>query len=248
MTTEEFSNEFDLAVNAYLPGGEMFDEYEKSVFLTKAQEQLVLQLYDSFEKREISREILSPLVRTFVTSDEYEGTELNPTYPSSDCSFFYQLPDDLWLIVMEEAVLSHQDKCLNNKRVTVVPTTHDKLLKVLKNPFKGPNSNRALRLNLSGNIVELIAKYDIKRYFVRYIKKLNPIILTDLDDVVGLQTVSLFGEINGTRGEVFKRTECELHESIHHDILNLAVAMAMQTRRMSAQQPQQQQEQQQPNQ
>lgn len=248
MTTEQFSNEFDIAINAYLPGGIVFDEYEKSVFLTKAQEQIVIQLYQSFERNELAREILAPLIRSFVTKTEYEGTEQNPTYPSSDCSFFYQLPDDLWLIIMEEAVLSSNDECVNNKRVTVVPTTHDKLLKVLKNPFKGPNSNRALRLNLSGNIVELIAKYDIKRYFVRYIKKLNPIILTNLNDESELQTVSFFGDLNGTRTEIFTRTECELHETIHRDILNLAVQLAIQTRRLNMQQPTQDEEEEQPNQ
>ena len=44
--------------------------------------------------------------------------------------------------------------CLKNKRLTVAPTTQDKLYKVLKNPFKGPNDNRALRLNIADNIVE----------------------------------------------------------------------------------------------
>lgn len=239
MTTEEFSNEFDIAVNAYLPGGEMFDEYEKSLALTKAQEQIVLQLYNSFEKREISKEILAPLVKTFVANEEYTGVEGNKIvtelFPISDNSFFYKLPEDLWLITFEEVVIKSNDKCLKNKRISVAPTTQDKLYKTLKNPFKGPNDSRALRLNIAGNIVEIIAKYEIKRYYVRYIKKLKPIILTRLTDTTS---------ING----IVERTECELHESIHRDILNLAVAIALQTRRMSAQSEQQQQEQQQDNQ
>lgn len=234
MTTEEFSNEFDIATNAYLPNGELFDEYEKSVFLTKAQDQFVLQLYNSFEKREFTKEILAPLIKTFVAKDEFTGVNENgeietELYPISDNSYFYKLPDDLWLITFEEAVIDSKDKCLNNKRISVSPTTHDKLIKILKNPFKGPNESRALRLNIASNIVEIITKYDIKRYYIRYIKKLSPIILTKLTD-----TTSLSGIVD--------RTECELHESIHRDILNMAVALALQNRRLTAQ-PQQQSQQ-----
>lgn len=238
MNTEEFSNEFDIALNSYLPGGEIFDEYEKSLLFTKAQEQYVLQLYQSFEKREIVKEILAPLIKTFVTNKEFTGvndeneieTEL---YAITDYSYFYQLPDDLWLITFEEAVIESKDKCLNNKRISISPTTQDKLSKIIGNPFKGPNENRALRLNIADNVVELISKYNIKRYYVRYIKKLRPIILTKLTDTTS---------ING----ITDRTECELHESIHRDILNLAVALALQQRKNILQQqiqPNQNQEQ-----
>ena len=52
MTTEEFSNEFDTLLNSYLVTGEFgkvenlstikLDEYEKSVFLTRAQEEIII--------------------------------------------------------------------------------------------------------------------------------------------------------------------------------------------------------------
>ena len=47
MTTEEFSNEFDTLLNSYgeNPSTIELDEYEKSVFLTKAQEEIVIDLY-----------------------------------------------------------------------------------------------------------------------------------------------------------------------------------------------------------
>lgn len=234
MTTEEFSNEFDLAVNAYLPGGIVFDEYEKSVYLTKAQEMLVMQLYNSFEKRELSKELLAPLVKTVVISDEYTGVDedgdiVTELYPITDCSKFYKLPDDLWIITYEEAVVDSKDKCLRNKRLSVVPTTQDKLYKIMKNPFKGPSDNRALRLNIAENIVEIISKHELKRYYARYIKKLSPIILTRLTDSTSISGIT-------------ERTECELHESVHNDILNTAVSLALQSRRMLMQQPQQEQQ------
>ena len=55
MTTEEFSNEFDTLLNSYAISPDKYgmenspltielDEYEKSVFLTKAQEDIFLGL------------------------------------------------------------------------------------------------------------------------------------------------------------------------------------------------------------
>ena len=49
MTTEEFSNEFDALLNSYstteeTPNTIELDEYEKSVFLTKAQEDVVIDM------------------------------------------------------------------------------------------------------------------------------------------------------------------------------------------------------------
>ena len=66
MSTEEFSNEFDVLIQSFTQSINFgntdsiaFTEYEKSVFLTKAQEQLVIERYngknpynDTFEKTE----------------------------------------------------------------------------------------------------------------------------------------------------------------------------------------------------
>ena len=69
MTTEEFSNEFDILLNSYSSKDNQsvnIDEYEKSVFLTKAQEDLIISAYngknstyDAFEKTEEIRRYLN---------------------------------------------------------------------------------------------------------------------------------------------------------------------------------------------
>ena len=78
MTNEEFSNEFDVLANSnsiVKPFGLTdtpleFNEYEKSVFLTKAQETIVRALYSgnltgkSFEETEELRKYLNTLVKT----------------------------------------------------------------------------------------------------------------------------------------------------------------------------------------
>ena len=82
MTSEEFSNEFDTLLNSYsnveafgeTPSTIEVDEYEKSVFLTKAQEEIVIDMYngknpfkDSFEKTEEIRRYLSNLIKTHIS-------------------------------------------------------------------------------------------------------------------------------------------------------------------------------------
>ena len=78
MTNQEFSNEFDILIQSYssqptfgITDNLAFTEYEKSVFLTRAQEELVIALYSgdntndiSFEKTEEVRRYLSSLVKT----------------------------------------------------------------------------------------------------------------------------------------------------------------------------------------
>ena len=68
MTTQEFSLEFDLLYNNIssnqAPG---LTEYEKSTFLTQAQEEIVIGLYEgkygeSFEGTEEMRTYLNPLI------------------------------------------------------------------------------------------------------------------------------------------------------------------------------------------
>lgn len=66
MSTEEFEREFDILYNNIMSNAApSIDAYEKSVFLTKAQEDLVLAIYEgSFENSEKLIESLSNLVVT----------------------------------------------------------------------------------------------------------------------------------------------------------------------------------------
>ena len=97
MSTEEFSNEFDVLVQSFTQNVKFgntdsiaFTEYEKSVFLTKAQEQIVIELYngknpynDSFEKTEEIRRYLNFLVKTTslipLTDNELNNNKITST-------------------------------------------------------------------------------------------------------------------------------------------------------------------------
>lgn len=110
MNNAEFSKEFDILYNNIMsnaaPG---LDEYEKSVFLTNAQEGFVKDLYNgtgptSFEKDEEARRFLGELIDTFETNEKLIGH-----LGLSRNSMFFQIPEDVWFITYESAVLRMKD-------------------------------------------------------------------------------------------------------------------------------------------
>lgn len=187
MDVQELSNLFDTLLQPYITKdvlGEQntlaFDEYEKSIFLTKAQEQIVLELYQELEQSEENRKYLSNLIKTdnYVPVGEQDETLINNTFKS----YKVEISNDILFMIYEQCTLSDENNCINNKIVSVVPTIHDDLDKVLKNPFKSPNNRKVIRLDFD-NKIELISKYNISNYKVRYLKKPNPIILVTLDNL-----------------------------------------------------------------
>lgn len=225
MTTQEFSNEFDTLLNSYStvpPYGDenkldiTLDEYEKSVFLTKAQEEIVVESYtgknqfgESFERTEEIRRYLSDLVRTVVLSDKLTGH-----VGLSKTSMFFQLPEDVWFITYESATLKDERLgCLDGEEATIVPVTQDEYYRIAKNPFRGPSKGRAVRLDIGDGVIEIISDYNIDKYLVRYLSRPKPIVLVDLSEL----------SVNGIK----VRTECELNPVIHRAILERAVRLAI---------------------
>ena len=187
MDVQELSNLFDTLLQPYITKdvfGEQntlaFDEYEKSIFLTKAQEQIVLELYQELEQSEENRKYLSNLIKTgnYVPVGEQDETLINNTFKS----YKVEIEDSVLFMIYEQCTLSDENNCINGRIVSVVPTIHDDLDKVLKNPFKSPNNRKVIRLDFD-NKIELISKYNVSNYKIRYLKKPNPIILVKLEDL-----------------------------------------------------------------
>lgn len=219
MNVQEFSNTFDTLLQPYITkdinGNQnnlAFDEYEKSVFLTKAQEQIVLELYQELEQSEEVRKYLSNLIKTdnYVPVGEQDESLINDNFKS----YKVEISNDILFMIYEQCTLSDENNCINNKVVSVVPTIHDDLDKVLKNPFKSPNSRKVIRLDFD-NKIELISKYNISNYKVRYLKKPNPIILVELEDNLSINN----GDTKVSNGE----TNPILHERIVQRAVQLAV-------------------------
>ena len=219
MNVQEFSNSFDTLLQPYIAKESFseqnnlaFDEYEKSIFLTKAQEQIVLELYQELEQSEEVRKYLSNLIKTdnYVPVGEQDETLINSNFKS----YKVEISNDILFMIYEQCTLSDENNCINNKIVSVVPTIHDDLDKVLKNPFKSPNNRRVIRLDFD-NKIELISKYSISNYKVRYLKKPNPIILITLEDNLSINN----GDTEVSNGE----TNPILHERIVQRAVQLAV-------------------------
>lgn len=215
MTTQEFSNEFDILYNNIMSNSApSLNKYEKSILLTQAQEALVLDIYrgkfdeNSFESTEEVSDYINTLVRQLKITDTVEGNGISTN------SVFYQLPDDIWFITYESVILRDNNlDCKNGQEVIVKPITQDKYYSISKNPFRGANDRRVLRL-LSDNKVELISKYGIESYLIRYLSKPEPIILDNLS--------TYRVTING-KSEI---TECKLNPAVHRILLNRAVQLA----------------------
>lgn len=232
MTNIEFSNGFDTLLNSFNIDNSSnitLDEYEKSFYLTKAQEDIVRELYsgrnntrESFENTEELKRSLDSLVNTITLT---EKTTVDNSKKINKDSVFYTLPDNIensiWFITYESVLLKDDNLCEKEKSVIVTPITQDDYDRVNKNPFRQANSRRVLRLDAGNNIVELISKYNISSYLVRYLKKPTPIILIDLPDDLS---------INGVKD----KTECNLNPMIHNRILERAVQLALQSKSISS--------------
>lgn len=225
MTVEEFSNEFDVLLNSYASAknfgvGESLtelDEYEKSVLLTEAQEEIVRGLYngkltgEGFEATEEQRRSLDNLIKTSEPT-ALEGSILG----ISSNSKFFQLPPDVWFITYESALLSDDSLgCKNNTRVGVVPVRQDEYHSIKDNPFRGPSDKRVLRIDTGSSVVELISNFNIQSYFVKYLSRPKPIILEDITDD------------NLTINKEREKMGCVLNSILHRTILERAVALAI---------------------
>lgn len=230
MTTEEFSNEFDVQIQAYNTTNGLnlsFDEYEKSVFLTQAQSELVKEYYTgintsrkSFEETEEIRSYLKKLTLTNTCILQESGIENGfNVYIIKD--YNKEVPENQWFILQEEALCSEESSCLKGKFIQVIPSTHDDIYRLLQNPFKGPNNRRVLKLDKYSNIY-LYSKYKLNVYQYTYLIKPSPIILIDLEEGLTIDTKN-------------KKTDCELNSSIHRDILDRAIKLAVISRSIGSQ-------------
>lgn len=228
MTVQEFSDQFDTLVASYRRFKDFdsqeildsieFNEYEKSVFLSKAQEDIVKELYsgkytgESFERTEELRRELENLV----TQKKYQDKDKQNSDVLQDSKYthtVFNLPTDCLYIVYEQVSWSTDNTCLSNLIADVIPTTHDEYWRTRNNPFRGPNSKKVLRLDNKEAQVELVSNGTIDTYILRYLKKPEPIVLEDFQEE----------SIDG----VSKAQTCKLAESIHRDILERAVRLAL---------------------
>lgn len=228
MTTAEMDKVFDILYdNISSNGAPGINKYEKSVLLTKAQDELVSGNYSpynsiqkGFESSENRRRELNELVKPYSTT-----TTVTSASGIDSNSVFFEIPTNVYYIIQEDIVLSSTDTCINNTVASVVPITHDEYNVQKKSPFRKPNKERAWRMDISKindtPVVEIISAYTPKEYKMRYVKKPSPIVLVDFESDPELMGMGLTVDgINTT-------TECELNSEVHQSIVDRAVELAI---------------------
>lgn len=224
MNVESFKNEFNIGYNAIATASApALDDYEISVYLTKAQLELVKdysnpegnKYKEGFEGSEKRRTDLKELTKHYKSVTQVVSTD-----KISVNSKFFKIPDDVFLIRYESIIVSSTD-CNNGIEISVYPKTHDEYNIQKDNPFKRPDNKMAWRLNFSkigsDKVVEIISPFTITSYTLRYTKYPSPIILSDLSVLeAGLV-------IDG----VSAKTECQLDQSIHREIIDRAIELAL---------------------
>ena len=230
MTNNEFSDQFDILLNSYStiePKGLTqdisnikLDEYEKSVYLTNAQEDLLIQIAStSFEANEEFRRTLNNLIKNYSTTTKVTSNE-----NIGENTVFFPIPSNTMKILKEDIITSSTITCFNNLRLKVVPITHDEYMLQKDNPFRKPKMTGRTRQTwridygdiLGSKVVEIAhpEEIDIYSYNMRYIPKPSPIILVDLPNDLSIDGINV-------------ETECELDSLLHREILKLAVTNAL---------------------
>lgn len=213
MNLQELSTEFDIEYNNIMsnqaPG---LSEYEKSVLLTKSKESIILEIYNGQESFD-SSERMKVYIRNLIKDVTNESVTSDGDYiPMGNNSYVYKIPEDVLFTTYEEVLLD-SGICQNTKAI-VIPITQDTYYRIINNPFRNPNYRRVLKLTLNNNLVELISKYPIESYHIRYIKRPKPIILEDLEDGLSIN------------GETEKTTDIEIDEILHRTLIDRAVKFA----------------------
>ncbi len=217
MTNSEFSNEFDILYNNIMsnqaPG---INEYEKSVFLTKAQDNIVKAYFnpygnktqegfDGSERRQID---FSMLVKVTSINEFTEGGAFDSR------SITAEIPSNILMIINESLYVTRSTR---NLVLTVIPIGYQEYSRLMSKSFKRPLKSQAWRLihNDTTNKAELVAGFNdvINSYQIRYVKRPQAIILEDLDGV------TLDDNKNMAQN-------CELDPILHQEILQRAVELA----------------------
>lgn len=233
MNVSEFSLEFDVLYNNITsnlsPG---LSEYEKSVFLTRAQEQIVKNHFGikSNSKQEglnnsIKRDTdFSTLFKT-VSFNNNEITEiLNPTNTLNTRVRRFTIKEDYLFIINEFCKIEKRDSAgnvLDTQLTTVVPLHYSEFARLNSGPYKEPNLHETWRIisdvvTVNESTFDLYIRYNwtFINYIIRYIKKPNPIILEELS----AQNLTIDGK--------YAVSGCELNPILHQEVLDRAVELA----------------------
>lgn len=219
----ELLNEFNVLYNSITsnqaPG---LDDYEISVFLTKAQNELVRDYFDprknkvqeGFDGSE-KRQIDFSMIMSSVT---YSKDALKESiFDKRKESRSVEIADDVMMLVNEYVIVNRDNK---EERLVVIPITYTQYSMFMSKPYKRPIKNQAWRLLDNSNNKKaadlIVGPFDeIKEYVIRYVRRPRAIILRDFT-----------GEDVSFDGGIQTEQTCELDKSLLPELVQRAVELA----------------------
>ena len=246
MTASEFSSEFDILYNNISsnqsPG---LTEYEKSVFLTKAQDEIIKNHFTNKPNGNKYQEGIEDSAKRYsdfsclITVKNISLGDTEDIDTIDERGEIYQLPEDLMLTLNEKLVVPVGPK----KDVTyqVIPVSFQEYQRLMSRPSSDPLKKQVWKLmgnSKSGNgSIEIIRHYkdEHSKYLtIRYVRHPYPIILESLEPqglfINGKQVPygqRDYPEISNP-DEIPEPTDecCELAKESHPEILQRAVELA----------------------
>lgn len=220
MSVEEMDNMFDVLYNNITsnqaPG---LNAYEKSVFLTKGQDEILKNYFNPKSKGNTIQDGFDGNAKrqvdfSMITSVETKSSDFeNPLFDTRENTKSVGLPSKLMFAINEVVEVTRNDKSVI---LQVIPIKFDEYSRLMCKPYKRPLKYQAWRLtnnNTSNKADIVIGPSDtLTKYTIRYVRRPNPIIVSDLDGL------SIEGKSTAT--------ECELDPILHEEILQRAVELA----------------------
>lgn len=250
MTNQEFSNEFDILYNNITsnqaPG---LNEYEKSVFLTKAQDEIikayfnpktnkVQEGFDGSERRQIDFSMLVKVASFEAHRESEKPTEASTNEPSpsepidpviipfgkaafdnNDNSKSVNLGKLNILMIINEYILVTRDSDTKDVRLTVIPISYNEYDRIMSKPFKRPTKFNAWRLLNSSDLTNTA---DLIVGPNDTIKKYVVRYVKRPKPIILANAIEGDLTIDGEN----KETPCELDPILHPELLQRAVELA----------------------
>ena len=226
MTLQEFSLEFDILYNNITSNSAPpLDEYEKSVFLTMAQLEIVKELYSGRNQLGLAVET-NEEVRQYLNSLIKESNEIPfPSYVEKYGKYkkytLTTLNRNNYIAILREWIEAKDSVTKTLTEVPIYPATQDTIVQILNNPFKGVTRKRAIKVETDNQVhIYYLPTTGTSNYLFKwtYLAKPSPIIL----EIDSTEDLSIDGK------DISIETPCKLPEVLHRDILRRAVELAKQ--------------------
>lgn len=250
MDRKEMSTLFDTLYNNITsnqaPG---LNEYEKSVFLTKAQDEIIKNYfnpkgnkyqegYDATAKRQADFSML--------TVQSKESMAKSAAQPHFDPrSYLTNFPADIMFTINETVQIYNSDQTGVVAIRQIMPISFDEYTTLMSKPFKEPLKYQAWRLNTGtttqtvGTVTTTLVKAeiimttdDIESYYFESVdltKKCYPYYVLRYvkkpDPIILVDLTNAYGEDLAIHGQKLP-SDCKLDPTIHEEIVQRAVELA----------------------